>query len=237
MAKEGMIFYSSFHKAIKELPPDEYKECMEAILCYGLDGEEPELQGIARVIYTLIKPQIDANNKRAANGSKGGRPPKETNGSEKEKPMVSESKNRRLENEKPKEKEKVKEKVKEKNINNILSGKPDRAGARLEIITYLNKKTGKDFRHSTKATVRLIEARLNDGYTVEDFKKVIDNKVTEWKGTEQEQYLRPETLFAPSHFESYLNQRVIRPKAKGTLSQEMTHEYDMDELRKRAKEC
>lgn len=123
-----------------------------------------------------------------------------------------------------------------KDNNNTMSGKPDRAGARLEIVSYLNEKTGKDFRHSTKATVRLIEARLNDGYTVKDFKKVIDNKTAEWKGTEQEQYLRPETLFAPSHFESYLNQRVIKAKPKGTLSQEMTHDYDIHELSRRAKE-
>ena len=119
-------------------------------------------------------------------------------------------------------------------VNNTMSGKPDRAGARIDIIKYLNQKTGKEFRHSTQATVRLIEARLNDGYTVEDFKKVIDNKTAEWKGTEQEQYLRPETLFAPSHFESYLNQKTIKRKT-GTLSGEMKHDYDMDELRKRAK--
>lgn len=124
-------------------------------------------------------------------------------------------------------------------VNNTMSGKPDRAGARIEIITYLNQKTGKDFRHSSKATVRLIEARLNEGYAVDDFKKVIDNKVTEWKGTDQEQYLRPETLFSPSHFESYLNQKAVRSKVKTAPSDSMTHNYtaeQMAELRRRAKE-
>lgn len=131
---------------------------------------------------------------------------------------------------------KNKSKNKELDIN-TMSGKPDRAGARIEIIRYLNEKTGKNFRHSTNATVRLIEARLNEGYTLEDFKKVIDNKTAEWKGTEQEQYLRPETLFAPSHFESYLNQRAIKAKPKaGQLSEEMSHGYDLKELARRAKE-
>ena len=125
--------------------------------------------------------------------------------------------------------------------NNILSGKPDRSGERTEIISYLNQKTGKDFRHNTRATVKLVEARLNDGYSVDDFKKVIDNKCAEWLGTEQAQYLRPETLFAPSHFESYLNQKpVSKPKPKSNqLSESMSHSYTEDEwaeLRRRAKE-
>lgn len=120
-------------------------------------------------------------------------------------------------------------------VNNNMSGKPDHAGIRIEIVGYLNTKTGKEFRHSSKATAKLIDARLNDGYSVDDFKKVIDNKCAEWLGTEQEQYLRPETLFSPSHFESYLNQKKVKPKSN-KLSPEMSHDYDMDYLRKAAKE-
>lgn len=88
----------------------------------------------------------------------------------------------------------------------------DRAITRREIINYLNEKTGKNFKYNSNATNNFIDARLNDGYTVEDFKEVIDNKVYEWKETEQEQYLRPETLFRPSHFESYLNQGKVKKK-------------------------
>lgn len=120
--------------------------------------------------------------------------------------------------------------------NNITPGKPDYAGARIEVIKYLNQKTGKDFRHSSKATVKLVESRLKEGYTVDDFKKVIDNKTAEWKGTEQDQYLRPETLFTASHFESYLNQRKVTPGAKIKTAPSEQHYYDKDELRRRAKE-
>lgn len=74
-----------------------------------------------------------------------------------------------------------------------------------EIITYLNEKTGSKFRSSMESTRRHIRARLKEGFTVEDCKRVIDDRVRRWKGTEQEQYLRPSTLFAPSKFEGYLN--------------------------------
>ena len=89
---------------------------------------------------------------------------------------------------------------------NILSSKHD--DAIVEIIDYLNQKTGKHFKSNSKATKTLILARLKEGCTVDEFKKVIDNKCYTWLGTEQEQYLRPETLFRPSHFESYLNETI-----------------------------
>ena len=59
-------------------------------------------------------------------------------------------------------------------------------------------------RPSSKATQGHINARLAEGYTVENFYTVIDKKCAEWKGGKMEQYLRPETLFG-SKFENYLN--------------------------------
>ena len=81
-----------------------------------------------------------------------------------------------------------------------------------EIVGYLNEKTGKHFMASSEETVKHIKARLNEGRTIDDFKQVIDIKTAEWLGDpNMEQYLRPKTLFAPSNFESYLNQK---PKAR-----------------------
>lgn len=74
-----------------------------------------------------------------------------------------------------------------------------------EVIAYLNEKTGSSFKPSTQSTRSQIQARLKDGFTVEDCKRVIDDRVKEWTGTKWEQYLRPSTLFAPSKFEGYLN--------------------------------
>lgn len=75
-----------------------------------------------------------------------------------------------------------------------------------DIIDYLNAKTGKGYRWQGKATQGHINARFAEGYTLEDFKKVIENKAAEWKGGKMEQYLRPETLFG-TKFEGYLNQQ------------------------------
>jgi uncharacterized phage protein (TIGR02220 family) len=74
-----------------------------------------------------------------------------------------------------------------------------------EIIEYLNLKTGSKFKPTTKPYVQAIRSRLKEGYTVDDFKTVIDKKCREWQGTKLEKYLTPKTLFAPSHFDTYLN--------------------------------
>lgn len=75
-----------------------------------------------------------------------------------------------------------------------------------EIVDYLNKKCGTNYRHTTANTQKHIKARLNEKYTVDDFKTVIDKKCAEWKGTDMEKYLAPDTLFG-SKFEKYLNQK------------------------------
>lgn len=75
----------------------------------------------------------------------------------------------------------------------------------IEIIEYLNLKTGSKFKATTKPYIQAIRSRLKEGYTVDDFKTVIDKKCREWKGTKLEKYLTPKTLFAPSHFDTYLN--------------------------------
>lgn len=78
-----------------------------------------------------------------------------------------------------------------------------------EIIEYLNMKTGSKFKATTKPYIQAIRSRLKEGYTVDDFKTVIDKKCREWKGTKLEKYLTPKTLFAPSHFDTYLNSNEI----------------------------
>lgn len=84
-----------------------------------------------------------------------------------------------------------------------------------EIISYLNKKADTQYRHTSKVTQQHISARLNEGYTIDDFKKVIDNKVVEWGHEpangekDMRNYLRPETLFG-TKFDSYLNSKPVR---------------------------
>ena len=79
----------------------------------------------------------------------------------------------------------------------------------LEIVEYLNEKTNRHYRPTTKKTQNLIKARYNDGFSIDDFKKVMDVKTAEWlNDSKMNKFLRPETLFG-TKFESYLNQKVI----------------------------
>lgn len=79
-----------------------------------------------------------------------------------------------------------------------------------EIIDYLNIKTNSKYTYRNKSYNSKISARLQDGFKVEDFKTVIDKKCDDWKDTEYEQYLTPDTLFAPTKFEKYLNQKSVK---------------------------
>jgi uncharacterized phage protein (TIGR02220 family)/predicted phage replisome organizer len=79
----------------------------------------------------------------------------------------------------------------------------------ISIVEYLNEKAGTGYKATTAKTKTAIKARLAEGFTLEDFKTVIDKKCTDWLGSEYEQYLRPETLFG-TKFESYLNAKIMR---------------------------
>lgn len=80
-----------------------------------------------------------------------------------------------------------------------------------EIIEYLNQRIGSNYKPNASKTKTAIHARVQEGYTLEDFKIVIDKKVNEWYGTDMAKYLRPETLFG-TKFEGYLNQPEIQRK-------------------------
>ena len=108
--RDSVVFYRSFYDAIKNIPKDNQLEVYNAIMDYSMYGVDPDITGIALALFLAFKPQIDANNERYVNGTKGGRPKKEKpmvfKYGENKKPMVSEN----LETEKPNEKENVKEK-------------------------------------------------------------------------------------------------------------------------------
>ena len=86
----------------------------------------------------------------------------------------------------------------------------DRLGKVRYIVEYLNSVCGSNYKASTKNTKKHINARLDEGYSIDDFKTVIDKKYSEWKGTKMATYLRPDTLFG-AKFEGYLNQIVSTP--------------------------
>ncbi|TEX08668.1 conserved phage C-terminal domain-containing protein [Bacillus cereus] len=81
----------------------------------------------------------------------------------------------------------------------------------VEIVNYLNDVCGSSYRSTSKKTQSLIKTRLIEGFTVDNFKTVIDTKAKEWLRTEQAKYLRPETLFG-TKFEGYLQQGKVEGK-------------------------
>jgi uncharacterized phage protein (TIGR02220 family) len=93
------------------------------------------------------------------------------------------------------------------------------------IIDYLNQSTGKNYKHKSTINRKFITSRLNDGFTVDDFKKVIEVKSINWLGGKMEQFLRPETLFS-NKFESYLNENVI----SNTPNSNLKNTYDQVNL-------
>ena len=84
------------------------------------------------------------------------------------------------------------------------------------VIDYLNDKAEKKF-GNVNSNAEHIRARYKEGYTFDDFKKVIDLKVSQWKGNTWknksgktvvgDDYLRPSTLFSPKNFQNYLNEK------------------------------
>ncbi|HEQ3179424.1 TPA: conserved phage C-terminal domain-containing protein [Streptococcus pyogenes] len=84
-----------------------------------------------------------------------------------------------------------------------------------EVISYLNLNANKNFKVDTASHHKFIKARLKEGYTLEDFKKVVDVMSARWIGTEYEQYLQPQTLFG-NKMDNYLN--TTMPKRSQLLA-------------------
>ncbi|PCJ57906.1 MAG: hypothetical protein COA65_08585 [Rhodospirillaceae bacterium] len=87
----------------------------------------------------------------------------------------------------------------------------------IEIVNYLNKKVSSNYSYHARNIQQLVMDRLEEKFTVKDFKKVIDNKCRDWLNTQYAKYLRPETLFSVEHFDSYLNEKQEKVKSEITI--------------------
>lgn len=241
MKRNSMVIYDNQIDALEMMEAEDFKKAVLAMARYAMKGELPEVSGIAGVFFQMAKPAIDSNNQKYENGKKGGnvsgqvrtKPNQnEPNVNQNEpntnqtEPNVNQTSskckllnvngellndnceplndNGELKNEKG-------ELLKDN--KNTLSDKSDHARTYpyAEVITYLNQKAGTAFKVNSKDTRKHIKARFDEGFTVDDFKTVIDRKVVEWgSNPEMAQYLRPSTLFG-TKFESYLNQKTVQP--------------------------
>lgn len=139
MERKQFTWYRSYYDALKELPAEEFRAIVLAVCAYALDGEEPELSGVARAIFTLIRPTLEVGRSKAENRSRteqmsisaeqtGNRPEQTKN-----KPEQTQNKRKQTDN-KPeqtrKEKEKEKEREKESENDSYCSPPPPSAPKR-----------------------------------------------------------------------------------------------------------
>lgn len=225
MAKETFVLNSDLYEKTISLSDEELGKVMRKILLYVKKEELPKLEDKLEIVFDFIKFDIDKNEKRyeerceqnKKNGEKGGAPKGNTN-AKKEKqpkqPKTTETTENNMthhnhihshnqDNKKRVNKGMGEEERKEEDVDDtgLL------AEACEKIISHLNEKTDSNYRSSTKTTKSKINARLNEGYTLDDFIVVINKKTDEWKDTEFEQNLNPDTLFG-NKFEKYLNQKI-----------------------------
>lgn len=179
--RDSMIFYRSFFEAIQGLPVGEQSKIYNAIFSYGLNFTEPELDGISKAVWILIKPQIDANIKRFENGKK----PKQ--------------KSKTKANEKQKE-----SKSKANNNNNVNVNENENEKSKINfdsLLVHFNDTFKKRcFVFSDKVKKQYL-ARINEGYNLDQIKLAMINaskdefhKSSAFKHCTLEFFSRPEKI-------------------------------------------
>ncbi len=218
----SFTIYIDYIDLISLLPnKKEQSELLLAICNYMFFDEEPNLNNSQMKIFRNLKRPLDKSKKRGISGS-----------STKSNENQNEIKNKSNENQNENKTEThqdvyvyVNDNVKENRVNRGM-GKEEKeekttndtsllAEIVEKVISHLNEKTNSKFRTTTKSTKAHINARLDEGYSLNDFIVVIDKKSKEWKSTEFEKYLCPETLFG-TKFEKYLNQKESKLSKKRT---------------------
>ena len=214
--KDNFLLKKSHREVFDTLSDEEAGKLIKGVFRY-LDTGDSELEGMMKAIFIPIKNEIDKNEEtyqrrceiNRQNGSLGGAPIGNQN-ARKDKTTENNPKTTEI-NQKQHDSNHISYIINHNSLNkDILEDKGLREKKPFkEIVDYLNQKTGSNYKYTTKSTQEKINARLNEGFKLDDFIAVIDKKVKEWKGTDFELYLRPETLFG-TKFESYLNQQYKR---------------------------
>lgn len=210
--KRGMVIFYDIIEQLEPLTDSEFRQVISAILRYDRTGEEPEINGAARLAFNFIKPSIDRQNeeyrqkceKNAAsiraywerkNAAKSTDKPEQ-------KTTVTPEYERIQTNTNDNEREQIQRtdtdtdnKEKKENIKKKENQDID------FLLRFLNQKAGTRFRRCEE-TDRLIRARLKE-HSVEEIQAVVGLKAGEWLNTPMQKYLRPKTLFNATNFENY----------------------------------
>lgn len=207
----GFTIYKEYYELITLLTEKEQQEISLAIMRYMFENIEPTLNERQTKIFNNLKRPLDKSKNRGKSGSI-------TKSNENQEENKTKSNENQNENE-LKTHQDVNVIV---NVNDNVNGNGKKITIKeIEgIIQYLNLKTDSHYKYTTEKTQSLIKARINEGFTLQDFKIVIDNKCEEWLGTEFEKFLRPETLFS-NKFEGYLNQKNIKGSKNKKVDSQM----------------
>lgn len=243
MAKNSFVIYHNYRDTLEDLTDEQVGKLFRAIFDYEIDKKEPNFNGELKIAFRFIKKDLDLNSdkyesiceRNRTNGLKGGRPknPKNPNGFSKtqqnpEKPKKADNDNDN-DNEYDYDYDYVLERKNKdfgQSLGNAQYPLMSNNNIYKETIDYLNEKAKTKYRQ-VENNYKHIKARINEGFSLEDLKLVIDKKSKEWIGTEFERYLTPETLFRPSNFEKYLNQNITEKKSSKVANK---REYSKEQL-------
>lgn len=232
MGKDSFILYTAQYDAISAFSREQKGELLEALFEYVINGNVPTIEDKeVSVAFAFFRIQLDGDmqrykekcekNKRIAQerweSKKSERVQTDTNVNERMR--TDTNANERVPN--------------EYEYDNEYDSKDNMSASKYpykEVIDYLNTRAGTKFKDKSKDTRSHIRARIDEGFTVDDFKKVIDGRIAAWKGdAKMNEFIRPSTLFGPK-FESYLNAKPIRLKPKNTFNNFEQRDYDFAEL-------
>lgn len=218
----GFTIYKEYYELITLLTEKEQQELSLAIMRYMFENIEPTLNDRQTKIFNNLKRPLDKSKNRGKSGSitKSSEEQKENETKSNENQNEIKNKSNKNQNENESKTHQDVNVIVNDNVNVNGNVKKISIEEIKGIIEYLNLKTNSHYKYTTDKTQSLIKARINDGFTLNDFKIVIDNKCEEWIGTEFEKFLRPETLFS-NKFEGYLNQKNIKESKNKKVDSQM----------------
>lgn len=209
----GFTIYKEYYELITLLTEREQQELLLAITKFMFEDVEPTLNDKQTKIFNNLRRPLEKSKKRSKCGSITKSDENQEENEIKTKENQKEIKTKSNENQKENESKTHQDVNVIVNVNDNVDVNVNKITlAEIKgIIEYLNIKSNSHYKYSTDKTQTLIKARIKDGFTLDDFKIVIDKKCEEWLGTDFEKFLRPETLFS-NKFEGYLNQKITAKK-------------------------
>lgn len=209
----GFTIYKEYYELITLLTEREQQELLLAITKFMFEDVEPTLNDKQTKIFNNLRRPLEKSKKRSKCGSITKSNENQEENEIKTKENQKEIKTKSNENQKENENKTHQDVNVIVNVNDNVDVNVNKITlAEMKgIIEYLNIKSNSHYKYSTDKTQTLIKARIKDGFTLDDFKIVIDKKCEEWLGTDFEKFLRPETLFS-NKFEGYLNQKITAKK-------------------------